>query len=140
VKVSPNQQELILANEYRAPANSARALEDVIGLATQGTTLRRLTMIASRPNAATIWVRADYGLDVEAVNDPILAAASDVDEDAPTQDARVPTALIADTPESRARALTARARSQSSQGRAAYYARVQAPGERSKGLYVDVHV
>jgi hypothetical protein len=139
VKVSPNQQ-LILANEYRAPAKNGPPLEDVIGVAAQGATLRRLTMIASRPDATTVWVHADYGAGHEAVNDPILVEAAYVDDGAQNQEETTSSALITDARHSSARSLAAVARSQTPRGPAAYYARVQTLGERKKGLYVDVRV
>jgi hypothetical protein len=61
VKVTPGTQSLILAGEpTRLGGRSGSALDEALGVITNGASLNRVTIVASRPDSAVLLLRADY--------------------------------------------------------------------------------
>ncbi|MGO9512858.1 MAG: hypothetical protein ACLP2F_04345 [Steroidobacteraceae bacterium] len=149
MKVAPSQQSLILASEYLAPsATSSAVLNAALGLTASGAVLNRVTVVAARPDATLILLRADYSPRTGLTNDS--PAVGEVDPEPPRHDGGtnpVPTSISAQRsltqPRNSLRLASgsfARSRGGSSVfSPADLYARTQdSLGDMPKGIHVDV--
>ena len=60
MKVHPSNQTLILASDRRAASRSSSALDQAISAASNGGSLKRVTIVAAQPDASVLYLRAEY--------------------------------------------------------------------------------
>jgi hypothetical protein len=151
VKVTSGQQSLILAGEYPVPRGTSGSLLDAaVGLAAKSAVSTRVTVVAARPDAALVLLRADYSSRAGARNDAPAVGDGDPEPEAPHSRGGelVPTSDLAQ------RVLTSVATVQGNAvtrlptrtlgvssylNPAATYARTQGGlGEAPKGIHIDV--
>jgi hypothetical protein len=90
VKVTPNNQTLILASERGMPAGRSSAKLDSdfdLDSASTGAVLKRVTIVAARPDTTLLYLRADYSSQSDAATDTTPSYSADTDAQAASDEA-----------------------------------------------------
>jgi hypothetical protein len=134
VKVTPGQQ-LILASEA-GPRNSSGSMLEALGMAATGALVKRMTVVASRPDATLVLLQDDVSSGTGAASNVLSVNAHYVDPDDPLSLRKLLPASSASTQ------VVARSRAAPSSSYlrpAELYARAQASfGDALKGVHIDV--
>ncbi|MEA3150707.1 MAG: hypothetical protein QOD56_1646 [Gammaproteobacteria bacterium] len=71
MKVTHSNQTLILASERRGQGGTSEStLDRAVNAASQGGTLKRVTIVATQPDAGIVYVRADYAAREKSPGEP----------------------------------------------------------------------
>jgi hypothetical protein len=101
VKVTPNNQTLILASERGAAGGRSNAKLDSdfdLDTASTGAVLKRVTIVAARPDTTLLYLRADYSSQSDAATDATPSYPADADAQTASDEATTAgSALVATT-------------------------------------------